>query len=95
MIQNICGRAVNEFMNLKTLSIREIEYKLFSKGLKRDIISNYIEENYEVLNEYERDCARKIFIKKQKNMDIEDIILFLKKKGYKEENISYGMEGMN
>ena len=30
-------KAVNEFRNLKNMSIKEIEYKLMTKGLKKDI----------------------------------------------------------
>ena len=35
MIKNIFGRAVNEFMALKNLSIKEIKYKLMSKGIRK------------------------------------------------------------
>ena len=43
--ENYIKRAINEFKNLKTMSIKEIEYKLMTKGIKKDIInkSNYKE----------------------------------------------------
>lgn len=47
-------RQVNEYMNLKTLSIKEIKYKLMTKGLDRKLIEEYIDKNYDSLNEYEK-----------------------------------------
>ena len=38
-------KAVQEFMRLKNMSIKEIEYKLLSKGINKDKIENYIFEN--------------------------------------------------
>ena len=35
-------KAVREYMNLKNLSIKEIEFKLMSKGIKKTIIDDYI-----------------------------------------------------
>lgn len=85
-------RAVNEFINLRTLSIREICYKLYSKGLKENIIQQYIDNNQEKLYEYEKNSAKKIYIKKSATLEKEDIVVFLKKKGYKEESIKFGIE---
>ena len=39
-------RVINDFMLLKNLSIREIEYKLCNKGLKKDDIEDYVYINY-------------------------------------------------
>lgn len=89
---NYIQRAVNEFMSLKTLSLKEISYKLYEKGIERDIINKYMGENADELKEYEKNCARKIFIKKANTMDKIDIITLLKKKGYSEESIKYGAE---
>ena len=74
-------RAVNEFVAINTLSIREIEYKLYSKGVNNAIIEQYIQSNIEELKEYEQQCAQKIYYKKQPTMEKEDIINFLRKKG--------------
>ena len=60
-------KAVQEFMRLKNMSIKEIEYKLLSKGINKDKIENYIFENREALLEYEQKSAKHIFIKKQTN----------------------------
>ena len=44
-------RQVKEYINLKTMSIKEIKYKLMAKGIDRKLIERYIEKNYEELNE--------------------------------------------
>ena len=80
-------KAVNEFQRLKNMSIKEIEYKLMSKGLDRNKINDYIYTNRDRLLEYELNSARNILIKKQPIMEKEDIILYLKKKGYLSEVI--------
>lgn len=75
-------RQVREYMNLKTMSIKEIKYKLMGKGLDRKLIEQYIDKNFEELNEYEERCAEKI---KQKKADLseEEIKQYLYRKGYK------------
>ena len=79
-------RAINEFMALNNLSIKEIKYKLMSKGVKNDIIEDYISENYDILMEYEIKSAKKIAVKKS-NLEKQDLKMYLMKKGYKEESI--------
>lgn len=85
-------KAINNFIILKKLSIREIQYKLASKGLKRNDIENYIYENREELEEYETKSAANIIYKKSATMEPEEIKQFLLKKGYKIENINKAME---
>lgn len=80
-------RAVNEFVNLKSLSIKEIKYKLYAKGIKNSLIDEYIDSNIDELEEYEQRSACRIVDKKRKTMEEEDIKLYLMKKGYKEESI--------
>lgn len=79
-------RAINEFMNLKYMSIKEIKYKLMTKGIKSNIIEDYIDNNYDKLLEYEKNSAKKIAIKKS-NLEKQEIKMYLIKKGYKEESI--------
>ncbi len=79
-------RAINEFMNLKYMSIKEIKYKLMTKGIKSNIIEDYIDNNYDKLLEYEKNSAKKIAIKKS-NLKKQEIKMYLIKKGYKEESI--------
>lgn len=75
-------KSVQEFQRLKNMSIKEIEYKLLSKGIEKDKIDNYISENKESLLDYELISAKNIFIKKQPTTQIEDIIKYLRNKGY-------------
>lgn len=89
---NYIKRAVNEFVNINTLSIKEIKYKLQSKGLDYDLIEQYIDNNMEKLLEYERKSAKKIYAKKINNFNNNDIVNFLLKKGYKKENIKTILE---
>ena len=76
-------RAINEFMALNTLSIKEIKYKLMSKGVKSNIIDDYISNNYDTLLEYEKSSAKKIAIKKS-NINLKsicppiDVFLYIK-----------------
>ncbi len=75
-------RAVKEFMNLKNMSIKEIEYKLLTKGLDKQLIDDYIYNNKEELLEFEINSAKNIFLKKQSTMEKEQIKNYLRKKGY-------------
>ena len=75
-------KQIREYMNLKTLSIKEIKYKLLSKGLDRKLIEKYIENNNEELNEYEQKCVEKIRAKK-KELSEDEIKQYLYRKGYK------------
>lgn len=76
-------KQVREYMNLKTMSITEIKYKLATKGLDRKIIEKYIDNNYEVLEQYEQRCIEKIKLKKAGTMEEHDIQQYLYRKGYK------------
>ena len=80
---NYIEKQVNEYMNLKTMSIQEIKYKLMTKGINKNLIDKYIDENREELEEYERNSAEKIKIKKANQMDEQEINQYLYKKGYK------------
>ena len=83
---------VKEFINLNNLSIKEIEYKLISKGIKKDLIDTYICNNKEELLEYEIKSAKNIFIKKLNLQDKEDILNYLRKKGYMEDSLKIVMQ---
>ncbi|MBR1654076.1 MAG: RecX family transcriptional regulator [Clostridia bacterium] len=87
-------RAVSEFINLKSLSLKEMKYKLYSKGVKSSLIDEYISNNIEELEEYELKSACKIVSKKKNSMKIEDIKLYLLKKGYREENVREAIESI-
>ena len=85
-------KTVNNFKILKNLSIREVEYKLMSKGLKRSDIEEYLYNNRDELEEYEIKSASNIIYKKASSMQQEDIKQSLLKKGYKIENINKALE---
>ena len=80
-------RAVNEFMALKNLSIREMKYKLYTKGVQKDVIEDYFYEHIDEIEEYEKTSAQKIVIKKQATLEKEEIRNYLMKKGYRENTI--------
>ncbi len=75
-------KQVREYINLKTLSIKEIKYKLLSKGLDKKLIEKYIDNNNEELKEYEQKCIEKIKRKKSE-LSEEEIKQYLYRKGYK------------
>ena len=85
-------KTVNQFKLLKNMSIREIEYKLQAKGLKRNDIEDYIYNNKEELEEYEIKSAKNIIYKKQMSMEQDEIKTYLLKKGYKQDNIKEAFE---
>ena len=85
-------KAVKEYINLKSMSIREIEYKLMTKGIKRDLIDTYIYSHKEQLLDYEINSAINIINKKINSMDIQNIFINLRKKGYMEESIKIAMQ---
>ena len=76
-------RQVNEYINLKTMSIKEMKYKLYAKGIDKKLIEEYIEKNYEELKEYENRCIEKIKNKKSNTNTEEEINQYLYRKGYK------------
>ena len=80
-------KAINEYQRLKNMSIKEIEYKLLSKGIDRNALESYIANHQDELLEFEYNSAKNIIAKKQAIMQMEDIINYLKKKGYKSETL--------
>lgn len=84
---NYVERAFQEFININTLSIKEIKYKLASKGIDSKLTEDYISKHIDELEEYEIKCAQKIYNKKINNSEKIEVINFLRKKGYKENSI--------
>ncbi len=75
-----------ESIILRNLSIREIEYKLFEKGIDKSKIQEYISKNKETLEEYEIKSAL-IHLNKRKDKDADINISYLLNKGYTIDNI--------
>ncbi len=86
-------RTINEYMAIKDMSLKEIKYKLLSKGLKSNIIDEYFQKQYDILKEYEVKSAKNIVSKKLKTMDKSEIKGFLMRKGYNSENIKEALKG--
>lgn len=85
-------KTIHNFIILKNMSMKEIQYKLLAKGLSKNQIEDYISENREELEEYETKSAGNILYKKSASMEQEEIKQYLLKKGYKIENINKAME---
>ena len=85
-------KTVNNFIALKNLSIKEVEYKLMSKGITKTDIDNYIYKNKEDLENYEIKSASNIIYKKSSSMEPEEIKQYLLKKGYKRDSIDAALE---
>lgn len=84
-------RAINEYMALKNLSIKQIRYKLQSKGISNDIIDDYFSKNMDELQEYEINSASNI-INKKFDSPAEEIIQNLLKKGFEYDNVKEALE---
>ena len=81
-------RFMHEAIALKNLSIFELKYKLYAKGIPEHIIDDYISQNEDMLNDYELLSARNIANKKKSTLKPEEITLYLKKKRYRSETIN-------
>ena len=80
-------RAILEFKALNNLSRKEISYKLYSKGISKELIEDYFSEYSDELYDYELQSAKNIKVKKENTMDEEQIQNYLRKKGYTEDII--------
>lgn len=85
-------KTVNNFIALKNLSIKELKYKLLSKGLNKNDVEDYIYDNKDELEEYEIKSISNIMYKKSASMEQNEIKQYLLKKGYKLENINRALE---
>ena len=89
---NYVERAVNEYIALNNLSLKEVRYKLMAKGINSGLIDEYFSKYQERMQEYEVYSARNLIIKKKKQMDENTLMQFLLKKGYKSDNIRQAIE---
>lgn len=88
-------RAVREFMALKNLSIKEVEYKICQKGVRKSLVDEYVCKNKEDMLEYEISSAKSIIIKKQNSSEENEIRDYLYKKGYMSESVNIAFEDIN
>lgn len=89
---NYVERAVNEYIALNNLSLKEVRYKLMAKGINSGLIDEYFSKYQERMQEYEVYSARNLIIKKEKQMDENTLMQFLLRKGYKSDNIRQAIE---
>ncbi len=89
---NYIAKAVDEFIKLKNLSIKEIEYKLMQKGIEKELVRDYIYNNKEKLLDYEINSAKNLFSKKRNTLEDEEISKYLLNKGYMQESIKIAIE---
>lgn len=80
-------RSVKEFISLKNMSVKEILYKLYSKGVSKSVMEEYVQEHIEELEEFEIKSAERIALKKASTNERDDIYQYMFRKGYKSENI--------
>lgn len=85
-------KTVNNFIALKNLSIKELRYKLFAKGLNKTYVDDYMYENKEELEKYELKSVSNIIYKKVNSVEQEELKQYLLKKGYKLENINKALD---
>lgn len=83
-------KLVAEYMNLKCMSIRELKNKIYSKGIYANDIEDYLYENSEMLEEYEKNSAKKL-AEKKKGLEPEKLRMYLVNKGFDSDTISQVM----
>lgn len=88
-------RTIKEFMALKNLSIKEVEYKICQKGVRKSLVDEYVCKNKEDMLEYEISSAKSIIIKKQNSSEENEIRDYLYKKGYMSESINIAFDDIN
>ena len=84
-------RSVNEFIALRNLSLKQIKYKLLSKGINTNLIDEYFYNNKDELTEYEISSASNIIIKRS-DCPKEEIVQILLKKGFEYDNVKEALE---
>ena len=87
-------KAINEFTNLQNISLKQIRYKLMSKGINNDLIDEYFYNNEQELKEYEIKSINSI-INKKNSESPEEIIQTLLKKGFGYDNVKEALERRN
>lgn len=85
-------KSLQDFIALKSLSIKEVSYKLLQKGIKKSLVDDFICNNKEKMLEYEIQSAVKILRKKLSSMELEEAKNFLYKKGYMSESINIAID---
>ena len=85
-------KSLQEFIALKSLSIKEVSYKLLQKGIKKSLVDEFICNNKEKMVDYEIQSATKLLRKKLQSMELEEVKNFLYRKGQMSESISVAID---
>ena len=85
---------IQNIMRLKTSSIFEMKMDLLRRGVEEDYIEDYISKNLEDLEDFEKQSAIKLAIKKSSNSEIDKVKKYLMSKGYKYDSISLAIDNL-
>lgn len=88
-------RSIKEFLALKSLSIKEISYKLSAKGVDKNLLDKYICDNKEKLLEFEINSAKKLIQKNFGKKEPDEIKHYLYSKGYMSETVGIAFDECN
>lgn len=91
--KELIKRNIENFMKLKNLSIKELQYKLMAKGCNKNEVEDYIYEKKEELEQYEKKSIQNLIHKKRTEMELQEIKQYLLRKGYQLENINRVTKG--
>lgn len=84
---------INNIIRIKNSSIYEMKIGLLRKGVDEDIIDEYINREYEELNNFELESLKNL-INKKGTEDIEKLKRYLRSKGYISSNINYVIDNL-
>lgn len=76
------------YMSFKTVSIKELKHKLMQRGISKEIIQEYIDENQEKIAEYDVKAAKFVYDKKIKERTDEEVKRYLIRKGFPEDVVN-------
>ena len=95
--ENLVDDSIEYFkeLNYINVSLKEVEYKLSQKRIRKRLIDDYICKNKENMLEYEISSAKAIILKKQAKAEEKDIRDYLYKKGYMSESINIAFDDIN
>ena len=86
-------RAISEYIALRNLSLKDINYKIAQKGVNKNLIDEYICQNKETMLEYEISSAKNIILKKKKsNIEKQEIKKYLYQKGFMSETVNIAFD---
>ena len=86
---------IQNVIRLKTSSIFEMKMDLLRRGIDESYVDDYINKNFEQLEEFENQSAQKLAKKKSVSAEIEKVKKYLMSKGYKYDSIALAIDNLN